>query len=184
MKKLLSFAIAILLSVNLMADNELRCMNNRYYYGSESISQSEMLDWYAQHNCQAAYDQFAKGQKMMKTGWALLGVGVALDIAATGCAIRGLTTMVCPVRDSETSQKPASEETYTLNTQQKLFISAGVIGTAAFACEVACIPTLVIGYHKMHDSANVYNTMCTTAKAKPYWSVQTSPNGLGLALKF
>lgn len=49
---------------------------------------------------------------------------------------------------------------------------------------VASIPTISVGYAKMHNSVDVYNVACTTAQVRPYWSIQTSNNGIGLAYNF
>lgn len=58
-------------------------------------------------------------------------------------------------------------------------------GYVALAAEIACIPTLCVGYAKKHHSADTFNSMCAN-KSKPqaYWSINTSQNGIGLALNF
>ena len=53
----------------------------------------------------------------------------------------------------------------------------------ALGLEIACIPTLSVGYVKMHRSVDTFNANCprqTTA----YWSVNASKNGIGLAFNF
>lgn len=53
----------------------------------------------------------------------------------------------------------------------------------ALGFEIACIPTLSVGYVRMHRSADTFNANCprqTTA----YWSVNASKNGIGLAFNF
>lgn len=55
----------------------------------------------------------------------------------------------------------------------------------ALACEIACIPTLIVGYNKMHKSADIYNTTCAKKRqTQAYWSVNASQNGIGLAFNF
>ena len=53
----------------------------------------------------------------------------------------------------------------------------------ALACELACIPTLIVGYTQMHRSADLFNSACV-GKSLAYWSVTASQNGVGLALNF
>ena len=53
----------------------------------------------------------------------------------------------------------------------------------SLACELACIPTLIVGYTQMHRSADLFNSMCV-GKNQAYWSVTASQNGVGLALNF
>ena len=153
----------------------LTCIGNTYYYGKNAMSQRQMLDWYAQQNCQAAYDQFVKGRKLTIAGWSCLGVGAALDLTAgaTYLAIVGMNT-------SRAQKAPARIIAYSSN-EPALFT---ILAMGATAFEIASIPLLVIGYRRMHTSADVYNVACATAQAQPYWTIQASEQGLGLALNF
>lgn len=56
-------------------------------------------------------------------------------------------------------------------------------GYVGLACELACIPTLIVGYTQMHRSADLFNSVCV-GKKQAYWSVTASENGIGLALNF
>jgi hypothetical protein len=56
-------------------------------------------------------------------------------------------------------------------------------GYVGLACELACIPTLIVGYTQMHRSADLFNSACV-GKKQAYWSVTASQNGVGLALNF
>jgi hypothetical protein len=56
-------------------------------------------------------------------------------------------------------------------------------GYVGLACELACIPTLIVGYTQMHRSADLFNSFCV-GKKQAYWSVTASENGIGLALNF
>lgn len=62
---------------------------------------------------------------------------------------------------------------------------AGVsyVGFAALACEIACIPTLIVGYNQMHRSADIFN-MTSGRSSMVSLSVTASGNGIGLALNF
>lgn len=56
-------------------------------------------------------------------------------------------------------------------------------GYVALACELACIPTLIVGYTQMHRSAEIYNSACIV-NSQAYWSINASQNGIGVALNF
>lgn len=51
--------------------------------------------------------------------------------------------------------------------------------------EIACIPTLIVGYVRMHRSADTFNMLCANkAKTQAYLSLTTNQNGVGIALHF
>lgn len=139
---------------------------NTYFCDGKSMNKQEYVDFLYSRN-PAAWAKAQNGYKLATAGWTLLGVGVGLQVIGyTGAlvALRGMgaastiATMVLPVWGACT-----------------------YIGTC---CEIACVPTLIVGYTRMHRSADIYNISCTTAQARPYWSVQAGQNGIGLALNF
>ena len=67
----------------------------------------------------------------------------------------------------------------------EVFVMAGApyVWIPSLACELACIPTLIVGYTQMHRSSDLFNSMCV-GKNRAYWSVTASQNGVGLALNF
>ncbi len=180
MKRLLIILAAAVMAVGAMAQvvesaPRLVCIGNTYYYGKNAMSQRQMLDWYAQQNCQAAYDQFAKGRKMAIAGWSCLGVGVAMDLTAGACYLAAVG-----MSSSRSNKAPAKVISYSSN--EPVLFTLLAMGATAF--EIASIPLLVIGYKRMHTSADVYNVACTTAQTQPYWTIQASEQGIGLALNF
>jgi len=51
--------------------------------------------------------------------------------------------------------------------------------------EMAAIATIATGYYKMHHTVDVYNTHCyKRPEPRPYWALQASEKGIGLAYKF
>ena len=56
-------------------------------------------------------------------------------------------------------------------------------GYIGLACEIACIPTLIVGYGQMHSSAEIFNVSCGRSSMTS-WSVTASGNGIGVALNF
>ncbi len=178
MKRIFIILAAAMIAAGAMAQivettPQLVCISNTYYYGRTTMNSRQMLDWYAQQNCQAAYDQFAKGRKMAIAGWSCLGVGAALDLSLGAYYLAA-------VGMNYSKKSPAKIIRYS-SSEPILFT---IVGMTATAFEIASIPLLVIGYKRMHTSVDVYNYACTTAQTQPYWTVQASDNGLGLALNF
>lgn len=178
MKRIFIILAAAMMAAEAMAQivettPQLVCISNTYYYGRTTMNSRQMLDWYAQQNCQAAYDQFAKGRKMAIAGWSCLGVGAALDLSLGAYYLAA-------VGIKYSKKSPAKIIRYS-SSEPILFT---IVGMTATAFEIASVPLLVIGYQRMHNSVDVYNYACTTAQTQPYWTVQASDNGLGLALNF
>ena len=136
---------------------QLTRSGNTYYYGNQVMNKQATLDWLSTQNCPDAYNQFKSGLKIANAGWVCMGLGLGLDLISAIMAASGRST-------------------------RGIVVGLGVIGGAL---EIACIPTIAVGYSKMHQTVNVYNVSCrTTAQVKTYWSLQTSNNGVGLAYNF
>lgn len=130
---------------------------NTYYYGNRVMDKKATLEWLKTQHCHAAYEQFDRGLYLSNVGWFMMGVGLGVDLVGNILLF--------------------------VNTQSKTIGSVLICIGSAF--EIACIPTIAVGYSKMHQTVNVYNVSCgSTAQIKPYWSVQASNNGIGLAYHF
>ena len=176
MKKILFLLAALLLTAPMFTNSaqaQLRIDGNDYYYGDKELSNSELLQFYADQNCQAAYNQFVKGQKSAKAGWALLGIGGGLGIA--GGAILASNVIL---------QNGSTKDMFKLMFNGDLGTAGLVIGLVGTACEIASIPCLVLGYRKQHTSVDVYNVECAKAYNRPYWTIQSSADGIGMAMNF
>ena len=104
--------------------------------------------------CPAAHAKMNTGYIVANVGWGLFAAGLAMDL---GNVIGGIT---------------AGES----------LLSVSIV---AACCEWVSVPLLIVGYCQMHKSVEIFNAQCgTKAQCQPYWSVQTSPNGIGLALNF
>ena len=129
---------------------------NTYYYDNKVMNKQATLEWLQTQNCPTAYEQFSRGLNISKAGWALMATGLMADFVGTIL--------------------------YALSSARNVgFVFMG----AGSALEIACIPTIAVGYSKMHQTVNVYNVTCgSTAQIQPYWSVQASHNGIGIAYNF
>lgn len=128
---------------------------NTYYFNGRTMNE-ESYSEFLKNNCPAAYDIFNTGSNTAFAGWMLFSLGVGTDLGSLiGYLIAGPTTV---------------------NT------AFSIIG---LGCEIACIPTLIVGYNKKHKSVDVYNSSCAyKSKSRAYWSINASQNGLGIALNF
>lgn len=151
-----------------------------YFYGNEIMQRKEMLNWYAQHNCRAAYEQFRSGYKLVNAGWWCLGAGLFCTATGIGCTIAG---SVITASNSKASSSSSSSSTHTLSPLY--FVGVGVI-FAGGILETASIPCLLLGYVRMHQSVNTFNTYQSvySRNPQPYWAIQSSRAGLGLAFHF
>jgi len=124
------------------------------YYYEGRSMNKEVYCKFLENRCYPAYQKAYSGYLTTVVGWTLLGCGAAVDLVGA----------ICFVADD----------------------MLGVALSSFGSClEIASVPTLIVGYAKMHKSVDLYNAQCgAKAQYQPYWSVQTSQNGIGLALNF
>ena len=161
---------------------ELTRAGNTYYInGKEEIKGQKVLEFYAQQNCQAAYDQYKRGRQCYIAGWSLFGGGAALTVAGLGCIIGGVANTIDSAIGTATGQGQ-------LTVYDQLMIAGGVLVGVGVVSQIVCAPLIVVGKKKMHQSAETYNTSCRYSQMRmqpqPYWSLQTSANGVGFAFNF
>ena len=162
---------------------ELTRAGNTYYInGKEAIKGKKVLEFYAQQNCQAAYDQYKRGRQCYIAGWSLFGGGAALTVAGLGCIIGGVANTI----DSAIGGVSSGSGNITIYDQ--LMIAGGVLVGIGAVSQIVCAPLIVVGKKKMHLSAETYNASCRYSQMRmqpqPYWSLQTSGNGFGFAFNF
>ena len=144
-------------------------IGNTYYYG-QTVMDKKAYMRFLQDNCAVAHQQFRQGYRTAIAGWVLLGVGLGIDISASTA---GVVMATKSGRVSMASIDPSTRSVIT---------SVAMIG---LACEIACIPTLCVGYAKMHNSVNTFNAACPSPdEARAYWSINASGNCIGLAYHF
>lgn len=132
---------------------------NTYYYEGKKM-RGASYERFLEENCSEAYDLYHKGDVTAAAGWTLLACGLGFDIGATIGALI--------LSSAKVGSSPA-------------ITAFSVIGAC---CEIACIPTLCVGYAQKHKSADVFNTTCANKTPQAYWSINASPNGLGIAYNF
>ena len=170
------------------AKPELTRVGNTYFAGNEQMKRTQMLDWYAKQNCDQAYDQFKKGNQMFMAGWTLMAFGTAFEIIGLGCTFgwvgQSVNRVVDDITDATHGNTSASRTKKISGKDPMLLagVSFLVIGTP---CVIACGPLIKAGKKRMYGSVDVYNVTCRKrAWVQPTWSVQSSQNGLGMAINF
>ena len=133
-----------------------------YYVGNEEMGMYKTLRWLKAQDCKVAYDLFRVGYETAIVGWGLMCAGFVVEAAGV---------------------------LYMTTSLQRFDVKGLITGYLLYgfggALELASIPTIAVGYVKMHQTPGVYNTYCyRTADARPYWTIQASGNGIGLAYKF
>ena len=163
---------------------ELTRAGNTYYInGKEAIKGQKVLEFYAQQNCQEAYNQYKRGRQCNIAGWCLFGGGAALTIAGLGCIIGGVAKTIDSAVGGVSSGDPNK-----ITIHDQLMLAGGVLVGIGAVSQIVCAPLIVVGRKKMHLSAETYNASCRYSQMRmqpqPYWSLQTSGNGLGFAFNF
>ena len=148
---------------------------NTYYYNG-SVMGERAYGKFLKKNCPEAYKKFKTGQNISTVGWVFLFTGLGMDLCT---CIGGIDAYIREqqVLEYHPNAKPNN------NPGNKTAIIA--LASVAFAFEIACIPTLCVGYFKKHNTVDIYNNACAVQKApQAYWSVNASQNGIGLAYHF
>lgn len=140
-----------------------------YYLGDRRFTEAEYLA-FVQQNCQPAYEAFMKGAKLRKTGWQLLASG--LPILTAGIVLCGVGVGVG----------------YDRGDRQlgDAFVASGAIFVGVgTGLSLGSIPCLIVGFVKKNNSYEVYNEDCAPKPTATLdFRLQTSQNGIGLAMRF
>jgi len=167
---------------------ELTRVGNTYFAGNEKMKRMQMEEWYAKQNCEQARDQFKKGNQMFMAGWTLMAFGTAFEIIGLGCTFGWVGKSVDRVVDDITdtaSGKPTSKRSEKISPKDPMLLAGASFMAIGLPCVIACGPLTKVGKKKMYGSVDVYNVTCRKrAWVQPTWSVQSSQNGLGMAINF
>ena len=119
--------------------------------------------------CIEAWQNYHKADVLWKTGWGLFGAGLGV---AVGGAILGSLTIQDHLPPSERDQWIANQAGF-----YTMIAGAGITA--------ASIPCLAVGQVRRKAAMNMYNESgCQQEQPLVQFSIQTSSNGLGLAMHF
>ena len=121
--------------------------------------------------CAEAWEKYKKGDTLWKTGWGLFGAGAGLAVAGgvTGW-LTGFGTSARPPEERDPSAYIAPKTGWAL-----MGIGCGVF--------VASIPCIIVGQVRRKKALKIYNEQCEDQTPLSF-SIQSSSNGLGLAMSF
>ncbi len=125
-----------------------------YFYNGKNMSETEYVA-FVQNNCYEAWQSYQNGKKLVKNGWTFFGVGL-------GCFVVSIPLMWAP---------------YSLYYDPILWGA----GAGFLISSVVCLP---IGYARVNNSHEIFNAQCARKTAKLEFGIQSSQNGIGLAMKF
>ena len=129
------------------------------YFGNQIMNKKDCAEFLATCN-QEAYKQFQSGFKCAHAGWWTLGAGLTVDLLGS--------ILIAYAPD---------------NNNDAMFWSGASCIVAGGLAILAAIPTIYIGHARMNRGIDTFNAAQVSA-AQPYWSIQGSRNGIGLALNF
>ena len=141
-----------------------------YVLGDKRMDKAQYLEFIEQ-NCEEAFKSYKTGRTLAITGWVLFGVGAYVTLSGS-------------------SMFWASNILYWTDQFEDyplvMSLAGGGVAAAGLTIVAASIPCVVIGEIKLHTSHKVYNASC--AKPAPtaslQFGIQSSQNGIGLAMKF
>ena len=140
-----------------------------YFLGDRKFTEAEYLA-FVQENCQPAYEAFMKGAKLRKTGWQLLASG--LPILTAGIVLCGVGVGV----GYEQGNKQLGDG---------LCVPGAILISVGTGLSIGSIPCLIVGSVKKNNSYEVYNEDCAPKPTATLdFRLQTSQNGIGLAMRF
>lgn len=153
--------------------------DDTYIMGDVRMTEDQYIA-FVQQNCTQAYEQYMKGKKLRKSGWGLFASG--LTFMGVGAVLYGVGYGLGGPKTS--SSKYGSSTSFE---DESLFLGMGIPGAillgAGSGLFVASIPCIVVGTIKRNNSYELYNETCARQTALEF-GIQTSQNGVGIAMKF
>ena len=168
---------------------ELTRVGNTYFAGDEKMQRTQMLNWYADKNCQQAYEQFKKGNQCYMAGWTLMAFGTAFEIIGLGCTFgwlgKSVNRVVDDIKDASQGNLEDANRSKKVSSKDPVLLAGVSFMVIGMPCVIACGPLIKAGKRQMYGSVDVYNVTCRKrAWANPSWQLQSSQDGLGLAIRF
>ena len=149
---------------------------NTYVCNGQAMNKYQYRDFLATRYV-PAYEQFRNGLVVSNVGWGLLGGGFALDIIGSSLLI------AAQVQGANNVSSDFSEGVGTAVGATMMAVFGSACCSLGGTLKIASIPTLCVGYSRMHRSADTYNVR-HKAQTQLSVGVCTAPNSVGLALQF
>jgi len=161
MKKLFFSLILVLTSISAFAQDDVSYYvvrnGNTYIAEGMTMNKKEFLG-FLQSRDAINYSTFQSGYKLSNVGWGLFGGGLLLECIGI----------------------PFLWTNYNTNLGYTFTVTGDLINTAGIIC-------LAVGYARMHNTVNSYNTMTASRRNQQpavAFALQSSRDGIGLAIQF
>ena len=153
----------------------------KYYLDGNPISDKE-AEAFLQLNDPEAWKSHKTGNALWISGWCLMGVGTAITWVGGGIFCYGTLYTAGSILATAFSMGQYQPDSETIG---KLLGTGGGLLAAGGIMTAGSIPLIVVGGIKKFSAHEMYNENCAK-KHEPELtlSLQTSANGLGLALNF
>ena len=122
--------------------------------------------------CAETWAKYQQANTLWKTGWGLFGVGLAAGAA-------GWTTipMVSFTPGPRASEKQKAES-------RAAIAATLTVATVGSAMLISSVPCLIVGQVRRKAALRELNEKCPNDQPSVTFSIQSSPNGMGLAMQF
>lgn len=145
----------------------------KYSYGTTQMDEKAFRKFMQQNNRQA-YLKYMQGEQMIYAGWGTM-IGGVLCFVAMGACIGEEQFYLAKARDT-------NDHTYYRRSENFYLAWCSLVGIAVTAVTTS-IPLLSVGYTRQKKAINMFNEQNGQQPAVTL-SVQSSQNGIGLALNF
>ena len=159
--------IGLLMAAMFASAQMLTKSGESYLYEGGLISEPEMVSM-LQLKCPVAYEQYLTGQKLQRIGRGLWIAGIPTTATGLGMIVGGAIALY---------------NHYDLAGGLLIGFGASVVG-AGITMELANIPLQIVGHHKCNTAYEEYNEKCNRPAETISLNLQTTSDGIGLALRF
>lgn len=148
---------------------------NKYIANGEIMNKRAFMGFLKSRDA-IAYKQFRTGYNLSLAGWVLLACGgVTMTVGLCGLGFNfGMLGVGFPLLKATGEDKDIENKTET-------FSWILLTGMATTVASVVCLGT---GYGIMHNTPKIYNGNITNRKPVVTFNLQSSRDGLGIAMRF
>ncbi len=132
------------------------------FYLGKTLLTKQACENLLKNTCPEAFRQYDKGQKMIKAGWSLLGIGIFMW-ATSPC----MYFMFDDLYDDNVGV--IMQETW---------------GFVGFVATISSVPIACVGYATRKKTPDIYNYRCMQREPDITYNITANPNGLGFAINF
>ncbi len=148
------------------------------FYIDRTLLTKQECENLLKNTCPEAFRQYDKGNKLIKAGWSMFGIG--LFVTATSWLPLTFENPHYHNYDYWTPEELDKYHTFNRNTE----MASMVLSILGGAIAVSSIPVFCVGCSNRKKAADIYNYQCMQKEPDIRYSVTAGKNGLGLAINF